>query len=308
MKKIITMIIISSLVLSIIPVYANESLPISAEENSARGYVISYEDNILTLNPQDESQEDKIINDVDGVIEKNYSNIKARDFIEVTTIFEENELKLVEVISFSPLMDVGDNEENTSPITIMYENEQIDFDVKPQLIDDVMMIPLRKTLEAMGYSIIWNQNSRSVEIMMGAQYTSIQIGENEYIKNKMAPFSLSKAPELIDDRTLVPLEFITAVLGRAINIEDGQILINDDEVSIQEGYIKSITYDETGSKIITLTSNIDSDDQMLQTKIYTSNAYTYYQRKLQVGMYIRVAISNVMTPSIPPQTSGYLVY
>ena len=168
MKKAVTIIMIVTLVLSTIPIYSN-----SEQENTLRGFVISYENNILTLNPQDESKGDKVINDTEGLIEKNYPNIKARDFIEV-------------------------------------------------------------------------------------------------------------AVELIN--------------------------IGDTGVTILEGYIKSISYDETNSMIITLTSNQDSDDVIFDTIVYTSNAYTYYQKELEEGMYVRIVASSAMTKSIPPQTSGYLVY
>ena len=41
---------------------------------------------------------------------------------------------------------------------------------------------------------------------------NFRIGENKYAKSKMAAFTLSKAPVVIDEKTYVPSDFFTEVL------------------------------------------------------------------------------------------------
>lgn len=194
------------------------------------------------------------------------------------------------------------------PNAVYYNDDLIESDVKPQVIDGVTMIPLRSTVEKMGYEVTWNGEARSVEIKQGAQWTSIKISENAYFKNKMAPSPLSAAPVIVDGRTLVPAEFFNVILSKGLMIVEGNLELNDDEMVIHSGYVKEINYDKTGAMNITLTTDMESDDIMLQTIIHTSKAYTYFNKQVVEGEYINVISPMIMTMSIPGQTSGYIIY
>jgi hypothetical protein len=193
-------------------------------------------------------------------------------------------------------------------ITISYEQTLLETDVQPQTVDGVLMVPLRIVAESLGYDVTWNSGNQTVDISNGTQWTSVSINKNSYFRNKMAPHSLSLAPVIIDNRTLVPVEFFADILGHSITIENQQINFSDDEAVIYSGYIKDITFDETGMQTILLTSDYDSDDIELQTIIHTSKAYTVYQRDLSTGDYISAASSMIMLMSMPGQTSGYIIY
>ncbi|MCK8060763.1 MULTISPECIES: protease inhibitor I42 family protein [unclassified Fusibacter] len=192
--------------------------------------------------------------------------------------------------------------------SVYYNDTQIISDVPVQLIDGIMMIPLRSTLEEMGYEVKWNGETSSVEILKGAQWTSIKIGVNAYFKNRMAQSPLSAAPVIVDGRTLVPAEFFNVILSKGLIIEEGNLKLNDREMALHSGYVKEIKYDETGMMSITLTSDMDSDDIMLQTIIHTSPAYTFMNKKVVEGEFIHVISPMMMTMSIPGQTSGYIIY
>ncbi|MCK8060727.1 MULTISPECIES: stalk domain-containing protein [unclassified Fusibacter] len=191
---------------------------------------------------------------------------------------------------------------------VFYKEEKIVSDVDAQIIDGVVMVPLRSTLEKMGYKVTWNQETRRVEIQQGAQWTSVGIGENAYFKNRMAPAPLSAAPVIVNGRTLVPAEFFSVILGKNLMVESGNLSFDDQEAVIHSGYVKEISTDETGMTTITLTSDMDSDDIMLQTIIHTSKAFTFYQKEVIVGDFVSVVSAMFMTMSIPGQTSGYLVF
>jgi hypothetical protein len=202
-------------------------------------------------------------------------------------------------------------EENTVEFeanSVYYNDEIIESDVKTQVIDGVTMIPLRSTAEKMGYEVIWNDETRSVEIKQDAQWTSIKIDENAYFKNKMAPSQLSAAPVIVDSRTLVPAEFFSVILSKGLMIDEGNLKLNDNEMFIHSGYVKDINYDEAGNMSITLTTDMESDDIILQTIIHTSKEYTYFNKEVVEGEYINVVSSMIMTTSMPGQTSGYIIY
>lgn len=192
--------------------------------------------------------------------------------------------------------------------SVTYGGEVVEADVDVQVIDGITMVPLRATLEAMGYTVTWNAETSSVDIMQGAQWTSISIGENRYFRNRMAPWELSAAPVIVDSRTLVPVEFFAEIIGKSIQVDSGNIEFTDFEASIIKGYVHSLAYDETGAMSITVTSVEGSDDMMNHTIIHTSKAFTFFQKEAVEGEMISVVTSNVMTMSIPGQTSGYVVY
>lgn len=200
------------------------------------------------------------------------------------------------LISVAPAMEVS------------YLDEVIKYDVTPQRIKGVTMIPLRATLEKMGYDVAWNGKTGSVEISKGAQWTSMKINNNSYFKNKMAPINLSCAPIIIEGRTLVPAEFFNLILDKGLLIENGDLKINDFETAIHSGYIKDIVDDGAGNVSITLTPDMASNDMLDYTIIHTSDATTYYNHEIKKGEYVNAICNMAMTMSIPGQTSGYIIY
>lgn len=192
--------------------------------------------------------------------------------------------------------------------TATYNGNAIEADVEIQEINGITMVPLRAVAEAMGYTITWNNETKSVEILQGPRWTSVIIGENRYFRNRMAPWELSSGPIIVNSRTLVPVEFFADILGHSIEVDQKSINFLEVEAVIHSGYVKVITTDETGTKTITLTSDFASDDMMLQVIIHTSDAYTFYQKEFVEGDYVQVLGSQVMTMSIPGQTSGYIIY
>ena len=213
----------------------------------------------------------------------------------------------IETIEADQIMD-GAVEIDKQNRKVLYKDAEIEGLNKLVDVDGVTMLPLSSTLKALGYEVTWNDETRSVEINKGAQWTSIKIGENAYFKNKMAARPLSAAPVVMDGSTYVPVEFLVEILGIAVQVEEGSLILTDHEALIHSGYVTDIQMDETGTKTITISSEKDSKDYMNMTVIHTSPAYTYYNKDVEVGAFIRVASPMVMTMSLPPQTSGYIIY
>jgi len=117
----------------------------------------------------------------------------------------------------------GINPENTK----VYQNE-----------NGFIMVPLRIIGEKLGYEVKWNGIDKPIEIMKGAQYTSIKPGEDYYFYGKMAPITLGIAPEIKDSVTYVPLQFLNDILKvDAWMDETGVITIKHEE--------KVLSYDIT---------------------------------------------------------------
>jgi len=92
--------------------------------------------------------------------------------------------------------------------------------------DNTIMVPLRQIAEALGYEVKWNGENYSVEIMKGAHWFLVKIGEDDYNFAKMKT-QLGIAPELVDSTTYVPVEFLE-LMGLNVDIEyDGVLNINN---------------------------------------------------------------------------------
>ena len=82
-------------------------------------------------------------------------------------------------------------------------------------IDGVKMIPLRLVGESLGYEVSWNQEAKRAELVKGAQWTAVTIGEDNYNFAKML-VRLGTAPALVEDRTYVPMNFIEEILKATV--------------------------------------------------------------------------------------------
>lgn len=81
----------------------------------------------------------------------------------------------------------------------------------------VKMIPLRLVAEALGYEVSWNQETKTAEVVRGAQWTSVTIGQDRYSFAKML-VELGTAAELIDEKTYVPMNFIEEILKAGVEV------------------------------------------------------------------------------------------
>lgn len=238
---------------------------------------------------------------------------------QIVTIYDENtngitivaeELteaeKITESIEMTEIMD-GKVEVDAESRKVVYKGEEVGY-FGIEDYNGITMVPLSSSLKALGYEVTWNGETRSVDIQKGAQWTSIKIGENAYFKNRMAARPLSAEPIIIDGYTYVPAEFLVEILGIGVQVENGSLVLSDMEAVVHSGYVTDIQYDETGTMTITIASEEGSTDYMNMTVIHTSDAYTYYNTEVEVGKYIHVASPMMMTMSLPPQTSGYIVY
>jgi hypothetical protein len=196
-------------------------------------------------------------------------------------------------------------------IAVSYDNEVIDYDVKAQYVDGKLMVPLRYTLEKMGYTVNWNSSLNLIEVNKGAQFTTLSINKNSYIKNRMAPFELSSAPALVDGRTLVPVEFFHEVLSLGFHFENATVMFDlidpqntQDLLITHYGFVKDIEYTETGVRY----SLSNTQDGEIELIINSASQYTIYQKEVAVGDSIKVISYPIMLLSYPGQAGGIVIY
>ena len=91
--------------------------------------------------------------------------------------------------------------------------------VEAQIIHSRTMVPMRKIFELLNANVEWDGTTRSVTATKGDTVIQLQI-DNEEAKitqnNVTTKIQLDSAPVIVDNRTLVPLRFISESLGKQV--------------------------------------------------------------------------------------------
>lgn len=198
-------------------------------------------------------------------------------------------------------------------LNMSYQGKAIKTDVPAQQVNGKWLVPLRATLETLGYKVTWNAVLKSVDINRGAQFTTVYMGKNYYFKNKMAPIELSTAPVIINGRAMVPVEFLTEMLSIGAMVQDKVLVFDDYEDVTKTGYVYDITAND-GSVDITLTTekqtaatfNRDTTDYIIIHVLKDSSLVN--KNDIAVGDMINVVVPPMMTMIFPPQTGAVVIY
>ncbi|WP_422661278.1 copper amine oxidase N-terminal domain-containing protein [Paenibacillus sp. EC2-1] len=82
-------------------------------------------------------------------------------------------------------------------------------------------VPLRAVAEKMGYTVKWDQASRSAEVRKGTLWTTVQKDLDYYLYNERKPISLGISPVIINDTLFVLEDFFSEVLQLSVELEQG---------------------------------------------------------------------------------------
>ena len=93
--------------------------------------------------------------------------------------------------------------------------------VMPFLEGDRTMVPLRFLSESFGASVEWEEASEKITITKDGNEIQVKIGSQEYWKNG-EQMMMDAQPVLVEDRTFVPIRFVTEGLGKDVTWVDEQ--------------------------------------------------------------------------------------
>lgn len=99
-------------------------------------------------------------------------------------------------------------------LKIYVEGQKPAFDVEPQVIDGLTMVPFRALAEALDATVAWDPVTSAVVITKGDSVVKLVIGSTQAEVNGVTVL-LAVPAQVIDGRTMVPLRFV----GEALNAE-----------------------------------------------------------------------------------------
>lgn len=97
-------------------------------------------------------------------------------------------------------------------ITVLYDGEKVNCDVKPFISDDRVLVPVRAIFEKLGAEVAWNSETRTVTAVRGDETVQLQIDSN-IINVNGTDVEIDVPAMITDDRTFVPVRAVSESFG-----------------------------------------------------------------------------------------------
>lgn len=154
-------------------------------------------------------------------------------------------LLLVIVINTNSFSTIAANE-----MSVTLNGQILSFDVPPQMIDNRTMVPLRNIFEAMGATVDWNDNTKTVTATKGSEVVIATIDDKNVSINGVNKL-LDVPPMVIDGRTLVPVRFVAESFGANVEWDNTSKTV----IITTDGTNSSVDTTSTHSPSITFVSD-----------------------------------------------------
>ena len=111
-----------------------------------------------------------------------------------------------------------------SDIRVQLDGSYVDLEPAPIIVDGRTLLPARAIVEMLGGEIDWDNDLRQVHINHDGIHVLLTI-DNPVAYVNGQPQELDVPPQIINDRTLVPLRFVAESLGVDVDFRYGTVYI-----------------------------------------------------------------------------------
>lgn len=199
-------------------------------------------------------------------------------------------------------------------ISVMLNGKNIHFEVKPQMINNRVMVPLRAICDALNVSVSWNQDLGEITINSVDTTSKLYIGKTEsvVIKDGVTETKYIESPPIISDSvTLVPTRYIAETFNASVNWEEktNTVIINTEDKTPENETKEKIKLSlnglniETGQKISDLKTNIGEPNR-IDKSMYGLDWYIYNS---DYSKFLMVAVSNDIICGFYTNSKGFSI-
>lgn len=104
-------------------------------------------------------------------------------------------------------------------INVKLNDRYLFFDSEPVVVNNRTLVPMRAIFEALGADISWDQNTSTVSAYKNGVSVKVKLDEKTaYINNTR--FELDVPPIAVDERTMVPVRFVSEALGAEVTWDE----------------------------------------------------------------------------------------
>ena len=118
--------------------------------------------------------------------------------------------------------------ENNNSVTVNINGEAVDFskydNVMPYIENDITLIPIRAIAEGLGCEVSWDGENQTVEIKGLNDEILLTVNSSTAVLNN-ENVTLDVPAQVVDDRTFVPLRFISENMGAKVEWNEEANLI-----------------------------------------------------------------------------------
>jgi hypothetical protein len=110
-------------------------------------------------------------------------------------------------------------------IEVFYNDEKIDFATDPILKDNTLMVPMRQFFESFDAHVNWISNTKEVLAYKGNTFIKLKINDSTCYTNGKKN-TLKSPPIIINNRTLVPVEFVAKTFDMNLKWNDTKTILH----------------------------------------------------------------------------------
>lgn len=134
--------------------------------------------------------------------------------------------KLISIIlSITLLLSISLSVSANQPISVYMNNEKINFDVEPMLVNGRTMVPMRAIFEKLGAEVSWDNATNTATAFKDTTYVSITIG-SLFMNTFLEPIKLDAPAMIVDGRTLIPLRAVSEAFNCEVKWDGSTSTVN----------------------------------------------------------------------------------
>ena len=176
-------------------------------------------------------------------------------------------------------------------IKVVVDNQALEFDVPPVNVNNRVLVPFRAISEALGAVVSWDEVTKVVTAKKLDITIKLTIGDKiAYINNR--PTTLDVAPQIINNRTLIPVRFISEAFGAEVGWDGTNQTVNISSTKETLNFtIKGIGLGSTLAEVTKAYGahkRIDDSEYGFQWYIFHQDYKSYAQIGLKDGKVVAI--------------------
>lgn len=186
----------------------------------------------------------------------------------------------------------------SNQIKVLLDNQPLSFDVAPATVNNRVLVPFRAISEALGAEVRWDAVNQVVLARKDNTKIMLRIGDRKAFINNSSVL-LDVPPQIIDNRTLIPIRFISESFGAKVQWDapDKTVSITPKKETSEISYMGI----SLGSSLEEAAKLFGAPDRIVDSE-YGFKWYTFHDNYKN---YVQFGINNARVVAIYSNSNGW---